>query len=163
MLTVIPLSFTGTNRCTTLTYCRLDGLLTGVSIAALFVFKPGIRQRLQQYGNLLFLVSLLVLTGAYFLCQEESSFNASIFGFPLVSVGYGLIVMAAASPDCFLYRYNNPVIARIAVLSYALYLTHKIIIHITQEQLVQMSIDKDSNLMFLLCILTSILLSLIHI
>jgi len=139
------------------TYCRLDGLLMGVSIAALFQFRPALKARIQQYGNPLLFLSLVILIAAYFVCLEPETFAASVFGFPLVSLGYGLMVLAAISPACFLYRFNSNITVRIATLSYAIYLTHKITIHITQEQFSKFYIDKDSNLMFFICIITSLL------
>jgi len=143
------------------TNCRLDGLLTGVSIAAIFQFRPKIKNTIIQYGNQLLLAGLVVLTGAYFLCINQSSFNATIFGFPLVSLGYGLMILGAISPTSFLYKFDSRVTANIASLSFALYLTHKIVIHITQEQFSKLNIDKDSGLMFLICIATSLLGALI--
>ncbi len=137
------------------TYARLDGLLTGVAIAAMFQFRPKLREQLQGYGNYFFIASLLVLTGAYFLCTEETSFGASIFGFPLTDFGYGLMVLAAISPSCFLYRFRSKLTARIAALSYGLYLVHKITIHLTQEHMARFNIAKESNLMLVICIATA--------
>lgn len=136
------------------TYSRLDGLLCGVSIAAIFQFRPLLRDRLTAYGNLLLLLSLLVLTGAYFVCSNEASFAASVFGFPLVSTGYGLLVMAAISPTCFLYELRSRIVAKTAALSYALYLIHKIVIHLTQQQLSKAGMAADSNSMLLISIIT---------
>jgi peptidoglycan/LPS O-acetylase OafA/YrhL len=143
------------------TYCRLDGLLVGVSIAGIYQFRPKLKERLQKYGNLLLLISICILTAAYFLCIEEESFKASIFGFPLVSLGYGVMVLGAVSPSSFLYNLHSKLIIRIATFSYAIYLSHKIIIHITQEQFSTFNIDKESNLMFLICIITSFLAAFI--
>ncbi|HAH25401.1 MAG TPA: acyltransferase [Prolixibacteraceae bacterium] len=139
------------------TNCRLDGLLTGVSIAAIFQFKPQLKNTIIQYGNQLLGTGLLLLTGAYFLCINQSSFNASIFGFPLVSLGYGLLIVGAISPTSFLYKFDSRVTGTIASLSYALYLTHKIIIHVTQELVSKLNISKDSTLMFLICLATCLL------
>lgn len=139
------------------TNCRLDGLLTGVSVAAIFQFKPRVKETIVQYGNQLLGTGLLLLTGAYFLCINQSSFNASIFGFPLVSLGYGFLILGAISPTSFLYHFDSKVMATIASLSYALYLTHKIIIHVTQEQFSKLNISKDSTLMFLICLATCLL------
>ncbi len=140
-----------------ITVCRLDGLLIGVSIAALFQYKPVIKTRIQQHGNGLLIAGLIVLTAAYFLCLNEDSFGASVFGFPLVDFGYGLLVTAAISPRTFLYKTPSRWTTKIAALSFAVYLTHKIIIHQTQEQLVKMNVDKESNVMFFICILTCLL------
>lgn len=136
------------------TYCRLDGLLAGVSIAAMAQFRPAFTRRIIQHGNLLFLLSLCTLIGAYFLCLEQESFIASVWGFPLIAFGYGVMVLAAISPYCFLYKFSSKITATIATLSYALYLTHKMVIHVAQNQFEKGSIAKDSNGMLLLCTLT---------
>ena len=138
------------------TYCRLDGLLIGVSIAAIYQFRPTLKVAIQKWGNTLLLISLIILTGAYFLCLDEQTFGASVFGLPLVSFGYGVMVLSAISPASYLYKFNSAVTARIATLSYAIYLTHKITIHITHEQFSRLGISEESNLMFLLCIGTSL-------
>ncbi len=143
------------------TYSRLDGLLCGVGIAALFQFRPRIRERITAYGNLLLLMSLLTLTAAYFVCSNEVSFAASVFGFPLVSFGYGLLVVAAISPSCFLFRCQSRFIAKIAALSYAIYLTHKIIIHLTQQQFSKTGIAEDSNGMLLIAVITCLVAALL--
>jgi peptidoglycan/LPS O-acetylase OafA/YrhL len=139
------------------TYSRLDGLLMGVSIAAIFQFRPQLKQRLQHYGNYFLLMGIGVLIGAYFLCEDQTSFSASIFGFPLISLGYGLVVIGAISPKVFLYRFQSKMTTNIAMLSYALYLTHKMVVHVSQEQLSKLGIAKESEWMFVLCMLTSVL------
>ena len=137
-----------------ITYCRLDGLLFGVSIAAVFQYRPAAKKWIQQRGYLFLLAGLLVLTAGYFLCLNEQSFNASVFGFPVVDLGYALLVLGAISPVTFLYKINSCTSTKIAALSFAVYLTHKIIIHQTQEQFAKLGIAQDNNLMFLICIVT---------
>jgi peptidoglycan/LPS O-acetylase OafA/YrhL len=139
------------------TYNRLDGLLAGVSIAALFYFKPLLAARITKYGNLLLVLSFVILTGAWFLCRDTGSFNASVFGFPLVSIGYGVMVIAALSPNCILYKYPLKGSALIALLAFCIYLTHKQLINLTQELFKGYGVDSNSNLMLLLCILVSLL------
>jgi peptidoglycan/LPS O-acetylase OafA/YrhL len=138
------------------TYSRLDGLLVGVSIAALFQFRTNIKDKILKYGNESLLISVFVLTGAYFLCSDLASYNTTFFGFPLIAIGYGLMLIGAISPSSFLYKINFRVSANIATLSYSIYLTHKFIIHLTQENFTKMNVSKDSNLMFLACIITSV-------
>lgn len=141
------------------TYNRLDGLLVGVSIAGLYQFYPNVWHKISKYGNIILGCSLLLLTGAYFLCYEEHSYAASIFGFPLVALGYGLMVIGAISPTSFLYKWNSKLTTFIAMLSYGIYLTHKGVIHLTQELI--SDIDVDGGLMLVICIITSILAALI--
>ena len=62
------------------------------------------------------------------------------------------MVVGAISPTSFLYKWNSKVTTFIATLSYAIYLTHKGIIHITHQLLVDFKID--DNLMLLICIVT---------
>jgi peptidoglycan/LPS O-acetylase OafA/YrhL len=141
------------------TYCRLDGLLMGVTIAAIYQFRPKVWLKISAYGNWFFLIGLAVLTAAYFLCNDQSSFNASVFGFPLVALGYGCWVMAAISPKSFLYRLQSKATTFIAALSYAIYLTHKGVIHVTQAWLASYKIN--DNLLLLICIVTCIAAALL--
>ncbi|HWY38976.1 MAG TPA: acyltransferase, partial [Bacteroidia bacterium] len=142
-------------------YNRLDGLLVGVSIAMLCQFRPLFWQRISAFGNLLFFAGLCVLTGAYFLCYEERSYYASIFGFPVVAIGYGFLVIGAISPTSFLYKWNSKITASIASLSYVIYLTHKGIIHIAQKFLAVQGIDINSNAAMIVCIVSCILIALL--
>lgn len=133
-------------------WSRLDGLLVGVSIAGLFQFFPHIRDSILRRGNWLLVIGLGLTACAYFLCADAYSFAASVFGFPLVALAYGTIVAAAVSPSCFLYRLQSRISSSIAALSYAIYLTHKGVIHLTQHQLMQWGIPGDSNLMLIICV-----------
>lgn len=134
------------------TYNRLDGLLVGVTIAATYHFLPDTWQKISQYGNLLIVCGLLTLTGAYFLCQDQRSFHASVWGYPVIALGYGLIVAGAVSPSCFLYKWKSKITTLIATLSYATYLTHKAVIHMTHQILGDFNLN--SNLMLVICMVT---------
>jgi peptidoglycan/LPS O-acetylase OafA/YrhL len=63
----------------------------------------------------------------------RKSYQASVFGFPLVALGYGLMVVSAISYNSFLYKWQSKGTTLIANLSYALYLTHKGIIHLAHH------------------------------
>jgi peptidoglycan/LPS O-acetylase OafA/YrhL len=143
------------------TWSRLDGLLVGVSIAAFLQFKPITGNKILQYGNKIFIIGLLIFVITYFLLNDEQSFSASVFGFPLVAIGYGFIVLSALSPKCFLYKYESKITTKIAALSYGIYLIHKIVIHITQTQFLKINIHDDSNTVFFICVATVFIASLI--
>jgi peptidoglycan/LPS O-acetylase OafA/YrhL len=134
------------------TYNRLDGLLVGIGIAALFHYKPGLAARLSRFGNALLLLGVAVLAAAYCLCREPQAFAASIIGFPLVALGYGLLVVGAISPTTLLYRFESCISARLASLSFAAYLTHKGIIHLVQAVFAAYGLPLESNAMLLLCL-----------
>lgn len=142
------------------TYARLDGLIAGVTIAGIYTFLPDFWRKISRHGNLWLLLSLLVLTGAYFLCYEQQSYYASVYGFPLVALGYGLMVISAISPASWLYKLNTRITTFIATLSYSLYLSHKGVIHVTQALLGDY-VDVNSNLMLLLCMVTCVAIALL--
>jgi len=141
------------------TYNRLDGLLAGVAIAAIYRFWPATWLKISAYGNLALALSLAVLTGAYFLCEDQQTFNASVFGFPLIAFGYGLMVIGAISPTSFLYKWNPKITTFFATLSYAIYLTHKGVIHMTHKLLEGFNLD--SNLLLVICIVTCTIVALL--
>ncbi|OKS85549.1 hypothetical protein RG47T_0995 [Mucilaginibacter polytrichastri] len=73
----------------------------------------------------------------------------------MVDVGYGFMVLGAICPTCFLYRLSSKYTGIIATLSFAVYLSHKMVIHMVQLYLVKW-IDSNSNVMFLACILVAL-------
>lgn len=135
------------------TYNRLDGLLTGVSIAAFYHFRAAAWSRVSKYGNYLIAMSIVVLACAYMVCDNAQSYTASVWGYPLVALGYGILLMGAVSPASFLYKWKSRTTTFIATLSYAIYLTHKGVLHVTQGMGTGMGLEMDSNLMLSLCIL----------
>ncbi|QSB26503.1 acyltransferase [Flavobacterium sp. CLA17] len=137
------------------TYNRLDGLLVGVSIAGIYQFLPNLWIKLSKYGNQFILFSLCILTAAYFLCEDLMTFKASVFGFPLIALGFGFMVAGSISPISFLYKMNSKITTFIAHLSFSIYLTHKGIIHTTHQLLKEFEIE--NNVMLLICMITCVL------
>ncbi|HLZ87354.1 MAG TPA: acyltransferase, partial [Puia sp.] len=91
------------------TWSRLDGLLAGVALSALYYFKPTTWQRLTRRGNLLALIALLLIGGAWLLTSGDHQYEmqGAIFGYPAIAIAYGALVLAALSPTSFLYRYST--------------------------------------------------------
>jgi peptidoglycan/LPS O-acetylase OafA/YrhL len=143
------------------TYNRLDGLLAGVSIAAVYNYMPVIFYRLSNYSNALIAAGLLILTSSYFLFGNNIDFVRSIFSFPLVSIGFGCTVLGAIMPGSFLYKWKSAVLTKIAQLSYALYLVHMAIILSAQTIFSEWGIAKDSSVMLLLSIISCIAIALL--
>lgn len=139
------------------TYNRLDGLIFGVGIGAIFTFLPALRDRLCRLHYVFLATGLALLTCAWFVCEDQMTFEASVFGFPLISLGYACLVITALSPGNFLYRWNSSVTTFIATLSYAIYLSHKGVIHMTQEWFPGI----DPNLMLIVCAILSIAFALV--
>jgi peptidoglycan/LPS O-acetylase OafA/YrhL len=143
------------------TYTRLDGLLTGISIAGLIVFYPALKEKITRYSNLLLVIGMIILAGTFFLCKVRASFNANIFGFPVIAIGFGFMVLAAISPGCILYKFKSRMTSSIAILSYSIYLIHKAITHLCILYFGDMGLDEDSYWMLLLSIIFTILGALI--
>lgn len=138
------------------TYNRLDALLVGVSIAGLYTFYPKVKDWVNKNSIVIMLAGVILLIAAYFICSPQQTFITAIWGYPLIAIGYGLIVAAIVCPANFLYKVKSKVTAQIATLSYGIYLVHKLTIHLTQNLLEKTGIDKNSNLMMFCCILSSI-------
>jgi peptidoglycan/LPS O-acetylase OafA/YrhL len=143
------------------TYNRLDGLLTGVSIAGLYTFYPLIKESANKYSSLLMLTGLFILIGAYFVCTPQQSFSTAMVGYPLIAIGYGLINAAVVCPNNILYSVKSWLTSQVAALSYGIYLIHKMAFHLTQDLLVKKGIDVNSNLMLLSCLCTTIIFALL--
>jgi peptidoglycan/LPS O-acetylase OafA/YrhL len=140
---------------------RLDGLLVGVSIAGVYVFYPAFKTTINKYANLVMLTGVLVLIAAYFVCTPQAAFSTAIWGYPLIAFGYGLIVAAIVCPGNFLYHIKSKITSQIATLSYGIYLSHKLVIHLTQDLLEKAGINKNGNLMMFCCLLASVAAALI--
>ena len=143
------------------TLSRLDGLLTGITIAAVLIYLPLLKTKILKYGNLIFVLGCIVLFCGYFLCLQRQSFNGSVYGFLVVSIGYGCWVTAALCPNCFLYKINFVGFKTVAILSYAIYLCHKAICHICHVFFSTYGVNEEGNLMLLICIGATILAAVI--
>jgi peptidoglycan/LPS O-acetylase OafA/YrhL len=143
------------------TYNRLDGLLVGVSIAGLFTFYPNFKEWVNRRCYLVLFAGVLIVFTAGWLCPQQSTYNTVVLGFPLVSLGYGLILAAFVSPNNLFYRLQSKFTSLIATLSYSIYLSHKIVIHLVQNLLEKVGLDKDSNVTMLICMICVIAAALV--
>lgn len=143
------------------TYTRLDGLLLGVGLAWLMQHTVWIRNRILLNGNLFFAAGIPVLAAAWWICREPASFQASIWGFLLVAIGFACWVAAAASPVSFLYKKRSWFTAQLASLSFTIYLSHKGVVHMTQVLLKNTGIAPDSNIVLLIAAANCILVALL--
>ncbi|MBZ4188195.1 acyltransferase family protein [Niabella beijingensis] len=143
------------------TYTRLDGLLIGVGLAWVVHYAPRGAAIISKNGNLFFLAGLPFLTAAWFICRDQASFAASIWGFLLVAVGFGCWVAAAAAPSSFLYKKGWFITEQLARLSFTIYLSHKGVIHMTQTLLERTGIATTSNLALLIAVFNCIAVGLL--
>lgn len=118
------------------THTRLDGLLVGVTLAAIKTFRPSWWQRLISHGYLLLISGLALCAGAMWLFNDRLSFSGSVIGFPLLAIGLGLLIASSISPSSPLSKVRG--FGLIAALAYSTYLTHKEIIHQVRVHLPQL-------------------------
>ncbi len=138
-------------------FCRLDGLVLGVSIALLRNFHTNTWNSLTQKGNWFMLIGLI---GCYFTCYPLPNlfgFAPTAFGYLLRSFSFAALTVATLSSNTLLYRIKIPGALTLSTWSYAIYLTHKQIIHITQSMLSSSAIAKSNILILLLVIVFSLI------
>ncbi|HVW15202.1 MAG TPA: acyltransferase [Mucilaginibacter sp.] len=143
------------------TYNRLDSLLVGVSIAGLYTFYPKIKVWINTHANQVLLLGIILLIISGLVCKGYSTYNTTMWGFPLVGLSYGLILAAVVCPSSFVYHFKSFVTSWLATLSYSIYLSHKIVIHLTQTVLEHEGLDKNSNLAMALCFLAIIAMAVL--
>ena len=76
-------------------------------------------------------------------------------GFPLISLGYGLVVVAALSPSSLLHRFQFKPMAWLATMSYAIYLVHKMTNHWINENLTDY-VDLNDGAIFAACLIAAV-------
>jgi peptidoglycan/LPS O-acetylase OafA/YrhL len=108
------------------TFCRFDELVAGVALALLKNYHAGLWRRLTAHGNLAlgFGVAVSAIAFALFL-SNHYSFAMTVFGYPMLALGFALLIVAALGEESLLRTTRIPGAERLAVWSYALYLTHK--------------------------------------
>jgi peptidoglycan/LPS O-acetylase OafA/YrhL len=119
------------NRIYDPTYTRLDGLLAGVSLALLRVYRPAVWSAMARYANGLVVtgcgltgIAVWMFAGRLRSTQGMAAVG-TVIGFPVLSFGFALLVFAAAEPRCWLGRLRVPGARLVATLAYSLYLTHR--------------------------------------
>jgi peptidoglycan/LPS O-acetylase OafA/YrhL len=143
------------------TYTRLDGLLIGVSIAAIMHYRPLWKSRVNAFGSKWLLPAAAIIAIAYFICEDQYSFTASTLGFLLVAIGCGLLVLAAIAERSFLNKTTSFVTTQLAALSYSIYLSHKGVIHVTQVWLEKAGLDIKGHISLVICIISCVAVGLL--
>ncbi|NIF06588.1 acyltransferase [Chryseobacterium sp. Tr-659] len=139
------------------THTRLDGLGIGVLTGYLMQYSESFKKVVHNNGNRLFFLGILLLGISFWFCNDQASKNASIFGFTLVAVSFGFIVMSAVSASSFLSGSKSYITSQLAALSYTIYLSHKGIIHMVQNGIDYLNFESSDNISLLVCLLACII------
>jgi peptidoglycan/LPS O-acetylase OafA/YrhL len=108
------------------TFCRFDELVAGVALALLKNHHPDAWRRLTSHGNVMLAAGGAVTALAFWLFLDDHyGWGMTVFGYPMLALGFSLLIVAALSPDCVLRTTRVPGAASLALWSYAIYLTHK--------------------------------------
>jgi peptidoglycan/LPS O-acetylase OafA/YrhL len=107
-------------------WCRFDELLAGVALALLKHHHAGLWSWLMARGNALLGLGVLVTAGAFaWFLHDHYGHAATVLGYPLLALGFSLLILAALAPGSLLHRVRVPGAAGLALWSYAVYLTHR--------------------------------------
>lgn len=106
--------------------CRADELLAGVALALLRNHHPAAWGRLTRHGNLMGLIGAMLCAVAFwFFLDDRYGFGITVFGFPLMALGFSLLIVAAVAEGSLLRNLRVPGAGPLALWSYAIYLLHK--------------------------------------
>ncbi|AVR96522.1 acyltransferase family protein [Pseudoduganella armeniaca] len=139
------------------TWCRFDELVAGVALALLKNCHAGLWARLTAWGNCTLALGIAVVGVAFhlFLANHFGRWQ-TIYGYPLLALGFGLLVLAALSPGSLLYRWRLPGAASLALWSYAIYLVHKQLCIVLAPMLAPLGIGAAEPLGVVLLLLASV-------
>lgn len=117
------------------TWCRLDGLLAGLTLALVKVYRPQTWARWMDSATAASALGIALLAVALWLFRDRVGLPANAVGWPLLSAGMALLVLAGAAPNGWLGRVRLPGAAWVAAISYSLYLSHKLVMHAVHQAL----------------------------
>jgi peptidoglycan/LPS O-acetylase OafA/YrhL len=114
------------------TWMRLDGLLAGVVLATLRIYRPRAWQQLQDRSGICLAVGLLASAVALWLFRDRTGLVSNAIGWPILSFGFSMFVVAGSDARSLIGRWRVPGAGFVAAISYSLYLSHKIAYHVVQ-------------------------------
>jgi peptidoglycan/LPS O-acetylase OafA/YrhL len=112
------------------TWNRLDGLLAGVALAALRTFRRSVWDGLATHANSILVAGLAFVSWSFWLFAVRTGLLGNSLGWPVLSLGFALLVFAGAQRSGWLGCLALPGAGWLATISYSLYLVHKSMYHV---------------------------------
>ncbi|UUZ49238.1 hypothetical protein LP420_02020 [Massilia sp. B-10] len=88
----------------------------------------------------------LLAPACWWFLNERESLVATMFGYPLLALGFGLLILAALGERSLLRRIRVPGAASLALWSYAIYLVHKQLCILAREPIRALGYGPDTLL-----------------
>jgi peptidoglycan/LPS O-acetylase OafA/YrhL len=151
-------------------YTRLDGLVAGVALAIVRTFRPAWWHALMRRGHTLLLTGTVCVGCVIWMFRKHdlgdhtgSAMWGVILGFPLLSLGLGLVTASSVSKNGLLARVRVPGAEIVATLAFSLYLTHKAVGHIVMQHFPQITAPQGPASWLLYAVTCSSAALLLHI
>jgi peptidoglycan/LPS O-acetylase OafA/YrhL len=115
------------------TWSRLDGLLAGVVLALVQVFRPAVWNRWQRTPWGVALVAALALGLARPLCEQNRTLIGAGLAFPVLAIGFAALVVFATTDVGTRLLGRVPGARWLATLAYSLYLSHLLVLSVVRR------------------------------
>jgi peptidoglycan/LPS O-acetylase OafA/YrhL len=131
------------------TYTRLDGLLAGVTLALIKIFRPTWWAEIAKRANACAVAGLIVVVVSMWMFAYRFhsvtgvAAAGTVIGFPLLSSGFALLVASGIESGSWLGRARVPGTKLLATLAFSLYLTHKAVAHLDNLHFPQIAEGRD--------------------
>lgn len=140
------------------TFCRFDELVAGVALALLKNYHQGAWRRITANGNVMLAAGASVCAVASWLfLDNREGFAVTVVGFPLLALGFALLILAALSERSVLRDTRVPGAASLALWAYAIYLTHKQIGILAREPMIKLGYPPGSLVAIMVIMALSLL------
>jgi peptidoglycan/LPS O-acetylase OafA/YrhL len=135
------------------TLCRADEFIPGVAVAMLKNFHRPTWDQLMARGSLLSAIGAVAVVGMltltfnfYDIDGVGWGFFMTGFGYSLNALAYAVLVAAALSPQARVLRWRLPGADKLALWSYAIYLSHKPLAYFLSQQLKPLGVSDGPRL-----------------
>jgi peptidoglycan/LPS O-acetylase OafA/YrhL len=138
------------------TWNRMDGLLAGVVLALVHVFRPSVWDRWRRSPLGSAILALVGLSLAWPLCAANKTLIGCAVLFPLLSVGFAALIVFAASDTGARSIGRLPGARWLATITYCMYLTHNLVKSVVldgMERLGKGAFHPATVLAFVACLL----------